>query len=537
MERDKAYRKLRGGYYTPDGIADFLVRWAVRSPDETILEPACGDGRILRAVRKRLLDLGAPQGGQTVTGVELDIAEAEKARQYGFPVVTGDFFAFCGSVIEGGKTYDVIIGNPPYVRYQNVDESCRAAAFALMKRHGFHPNRLMNLWVPFLLLSCEALGRRGRIGMVVPAELMQVGYAAEARAYLASHLDLTVVTFRHLVFPDIQQEVVLLLGETGTGHTGIRMACLDGLDDLEQGLSCLAKAEERPADGSGEKWIRYFLSRDEADLLRRLDGDSRIADMDDLCEVNVGLVSGENRFFLMNESTVRARGLEKDAHPVVSRADELSGIRFTNGDFEMLKEAGRNVYLFLPESRPVCDLDPAARAYIAWGEAQHMQNGYKCRARKHWYSIPSSWTGDAFLTRHANQYPRMVLNAAGTSVTDSLHKVRFHPGVSAEAVTAAYLNTYTLALSETLGRSYGGGVIIFEPGEARRMRIPMSGAGRLDIERIDRLQRDGRIGDILSYTDRVLLRDGLGLDKADIARLHAVWDTLRSRRMSRRKIR
>lgn len=259
--------------------------------------------------------------------------------------------------------------------------------------------------------------------------------------------------------------------------------------------------------------------------------------MDDLCEVNVGLVSGENRFFLMNESVVRARGLEKDMCPVISRTDELPGIRFTDGDWKIQADTGRDVYLFLPGDRPLCDLDPAARIYIAWGEARHMQKGYKCRARKHWYSIPASWIGDAFLTRHASQYPRMILNAAGTYVTDSLHKVRFHPGVCAEAVTAAYLNTYTLALSETLGRSYGGGVLIFEPGEARRMRIPMSGAGRLDIEMIDRLQRDGRIGDILSYTDQVLLRDGLGLDQTDIARLHAVWDTLRDRRLSRRKIR
>lgn len=81
----------------------------------------------------------------------------------------------------------------------------------------------------------------------------------------------------------------------------------------------------------------------------------------------------------------------------------------------------------------------------------------------------------------------MILNSIGALVTDTLHKVRFNEGVDGNAVTSAFLNTYTLALSETLGRSYGGGVLTFEPGEMRRMRIPMRGAEQLDIEKIDKL--------------------------------------------------
>ena len=76
-------------------------------------------------------------------------------------------------------------------------------------------------------------------------------------------------------------------------------------------------------------------------------------------------------------------------------------------------------------------------------------------------------------------------------MTDTLHKERFHEGVDGSAVASAFLNTYTLALSETLGRSYGGGVLTFEPGEMRKMRIPMKGADKLDIKKIDRLQREG----------------------------------------------
>lgn len=129
----------------------------------------------------------------------------------------------------------------------------------------------------------------------------------------------------------------------------------------------------------------------------------------------------------------------------------------------------------------------------------------------------------------------MVLNPIGALVTDTLHKVRFNEGVNGKAVTAAFINTYTLALSETLGRSYGGGVLTFEPGEMRRMRIPMQGADQLDIRRIDALQRQGDYKKILEYTDKVLLYDNLGLTEKEVSLLHSIWEKMKNRRLMRKK--
>lgn len=39
--------KVRGGYYTPEPIAEFLAAW-VSGAGSKLLEPSCGDGRILR---------------------------------------------------------------------------------------------------------------------------------------------------------------------------------------------------------------------------------------------------------------------------------------------------------------------------------------------------------------------------------------------------------------------------------------------------------------------------------------------------------
>lgn len=298
MKPIEGYNKLRGGYYTPDKISEFIAEWAIRKTSDSVLEPSCGDGSFLSAVTIRYRELGATdeQIRNNVLGIELDDIEAEKSAQYGTTIVCKDFFTYYQENIEDQTQFDVIVGNPPFIRYQHFTEEYRKIAFALMNKHGFQPNRLTNIWLPFLVLSCKALKPNGRVGMVIPAELFQVDYAAEARQFLSTFFDkLTLVTFKRLVFDDIQQEVILLLGERGCDKHGIRVVELDDMADLiAQGQTCLENAELKELDHSRDKWVKYYLSNEELDLLKRLNSDPRISTSTNLFEVNVGLVSGEN---------------------------------------------------------------------------------------------------------------------------------------------------------------------------------------------------------------------------------------------------
>ena len=102
-------------------------------------------------------------------------------------------------------------------------------------------------------------------------------------------------------------------------------------------------------------------------------------------------------------------------------------------------------------------------------------------------------------------------------------------------MAAAFLNSFTLALGEITGRSYGGGVLTFEPGEIRKLKIPMTGADRLDLEQIDRWIREDKIYETLDYTDQILLKEGLGLSDREIVLLRGIWEKLRDRRIYRKE--
>jgi probable modification methyltransferase len=120
-------------------------------------------------------------------------------------------------------------------------------------------------------------------------------------------------------------------------------------------------------------------------------------------------------------------------------------------------------------------------------------------------------------------------------VTNNLHKIRFSEGSDGLLVTAAFLNTYTLAISELTGRGYSSGLLELTPEAIRQLRIPLRLAERLDFQKIDDWQRKGEVDKILEHTDSVLLREGLGLTDDEINMLHNIWDKLRNKRLNRNK--
>jgi hypothetical protein len=149
--------KLRGGYYTPTPVAEWLCAWAIRDKADAVLEPSCGAGAIATAAAARLraLKATAASAAKQLTAVELVAVEAEKTRD-ALAVSLGrgaakavsetDFFAWWD---ERGETrFDAVVGNPPFIRYQSFPEPARGRAMAMMERLGLKPNRLTNIWVP-----------------------------------------------------------------------------------------------------------------------------------------------------------------------------------------------------------------------------------------------------------------------------------------------------------------------------------------------------------------------------------------------------
>lgn len=98
-----------------------------------------------------------------------------------------DFFDFFKRV-QGKKSYDLILGNPPYIRYQYLKERQREIQSQILTDNGMKANKLINAWVAFMVACVQLLSEHGKIAFVIPAEILQVAYAEDLRLYLSNHL-------------------------------------------------------------------------------------------------------------------------------------------------------------------------------------------------------------------------------------------------------------------------------------------------------------------------------------------------------------
>ena len=201
--------KLRGSFYTPSSIADFILKWGIgESTNTSILEPSCGDGVFLQQIKNNNYNY------KEIVGVELDEIEAAKANigLDNTKIINSDFYKYCSSTSD---TFDLIIGNPPYIRYQFFDKEQQVESENIFIRAGLKYSKLTNAWVSFVVGCSLMLNEKGgKLGFVVPAEILQVSYAKQLRSFLAQFYNkINIISFKKLVFPDIQQEVVLLLCE------------------------------------------------------------------------------------------------------------------------------------------------------------------------------------------------------------------------------------------------------------------------------------------------------------------------------------
>jgi adenine-specific DNA-methyltransferase len=536
LKANSSEQKLRGAYYTPKALAEFMITHLPHNEGNHILEPSCGDGVFVDTYYEQHGDSCA------ITAIEIEADEAEKVRsnhpnQPGLNVLTKDFFDYYKRTL-GEETFDLILGNPPYIRYQYLTEKQRAIQSEILTSHGMKSNKLINAWVAFLVACVQLLNENGKIAFVIPAEILQVAYAEDLRLYLANNLSrITLVAFKQLVFPEIEQEVLVLIGEKGGGDSGIRIIEVEDL----KGLQNIDFEREKfcPILHVKEKWTKYFVNADEMNIIQKIRHDNRFVKFADYGLINVGITTGNNKYFSVDEKTADEYDLKSVSLPLIGRSSHAHGIYFTQDDWELNIKNGKRAFLINFPDIPIDEYSEGHRRYISFGEENGEHDGYKCSIRDRWYIVPSVWVPDAFFLRRNNLYPKFVINKCGAVSTDTMHRMKFNDGVHPNHVLLSYYNSISFAFTEICGRSYGGGVLEILPGEMGNIVLPKITEVDYELETellsfIDKVVRnDENIEDALDLVDRKLLVEQLNIPEQWCNDCREIWKKLQRRRLGR----
>lgn len=129
-----SHRKKYGQFFTPPTISALACAAAIHTEDTSVIDPMCGTGAMLWAAYDRLIHLGGKENLH-ITGIERDALTARTAilppsENYapallGLNVLCADAFMELSGLslnhpsINHYGRYNAIVGNPPYIRYQN----------------------------------------------------------------------------------------------------------------------------------------------------------------------------------------------------------------------------------------------------------------------------------------------------------------------------------------------------------------------------------------------------------------------------------
>ncbi|MFY0252539.1 Eco57I restriction-modification methylase domain-containing protein [Chitinophaga sp. 30R24] len=523
--------KLRGGFYTPEAIAAFILKWGINgSSNYEILEPSCGDGIFLEQLKKNNYKF------KTVTAIEFDEIEANKADKINLnkkSVINIDFHLYCN---ETAQRFDLVVGNPPYIRYQYFDEAQQAEATKIFNRAKLKYSKLTNAWVSFVVGSSLLLKAMGKIGFVIPAELLQVSYAQQLREFLAHFYNkINIISFEKLVFPDIQQEVVLLLCEKNDSSSHlIEHLELKDASDLEKLDVNRLKSPSKQIDFRSNKWTYYFMDQEEIDFLEKIATKRNVPTIGSYANVEVGITTGANDYFTIPLTVVETYNLQEFAKPMVGRSVQVNSVIFTKGDWKLNRESKAKAHLLVFPSKKELNGNKGANSYIEFGESMGVNKGYKTGIRDDWFVVPSIKISDALFIRRNNLYPRLIINEAKAYTTDTMHRVFLKQNTDIKAFTASYYNSLSLAFSEVCGRSHGGGVLELMPSEVEKILLPYQIENAELLATIDKMMRDKEsIDQILKITNEHILKKGYGFTDKEIKLADSIWRKLSARRLNR----
>ena len=541
LKENTTQKKLRGGYYTPQKLANYITKIILKDKMK-ILEPSCGDGSFLKSIKNRLNINN--YNVEKIDAIEYIEEEANKSRKIvknidNAIVINDDFYNF---YVNCKDKYNLIIGNPPYIRYQYLTEFQREKQSQVLIKNKMKSNKLINSWVFFLVACIELLEKNGTIAFVIPAEIMQVAYAKDLREYLSKHLSkINIISFNELLFEDAEQEVVVLIGTKKDKEKECLIAnCLyDNVDEFIRKYNQRDLFYEKIL--TNDKWTRYYLNEKENNVIEKIKQDSRFRKIGDVGLVNVGITTGNNDYFSLDDNYVKKYDLKKYTKPLIGRSSQTHGLVFNEKDWKKNVNNGVKAYLLtINENVNVEDMSKGQQEYIKLGEDNEENKGYKCRIRKRWYSVPSIWIPDAFLLRRSNVYPKFVLNGIDAVSTDTMHRIKIKDEYDNKKILLSYYNSISFAFTELCGRSYGGGVLELLPKEAENIIIPnIDDMDEQNVNRLieildDNIRNKKDIREAIKIMDKEILENYLGISSNTINIYREIWKTLNDRRMNRK---
>lgn len=302
-------RKLNGAFFTPKYIVDFIIEEISPNEDSKVLDPSCGCGAFLLGIIRYyennnrtiseivknnvygadILDYNIRRSKLLITIYALERGEILRSK---------DFNIYLKDSLrdEWKINFDAVVGNPPYVKFQDLSDSNRV----FLKEKWQTINKgTYNIYFAFFELGYRILKKTGKLGYITPNNYFTSLAGESLRNYFSSNQCIyKIIDFNHYKIFDAQTYTCLTFLNKSKNQQ-ISFDKLYGSNPIEF-LESYDKSEIKLEDLNDKKW--RLLRESEQFNIKKIENTG--IRLNELFVINVGIATLKDILYFIDGKSI-----------------------------------------------------------------------------------------------------------------------------------------------------------------------------------------------------------------------------------------
>jgi adenine-specific DNA-methyltransferase len=540
--KDIAKRQAYGAYYTPLRVASILANWAIKNAEEQVLEPCFGGCDFLEAIRNRFVECGQHQFDSHIFGCDIDpdafdhLSNRMSATTRSGNFLRADFLSVTSRHF-GQDGFDVVIGNPPYLKNDRINSFQKESIKRLPKNIHECIKGRANLWAYFVMHATSFLKVGGRMAWVLPGNFLSSDYSSPLRGELLKRfkrvIAISVAERLFLAQGTEERTVVLLCDGYKQGTAGmVHVKYCANSEELHSLLDCDGRDHQ---NGLCDDANFPLLTTEQTKVFLDVARNAQARKVGEYGTIYIGIVLGDKKFFVRRKSEWKKTEIaESYIVPIASKFGHLSGLRIQPSDIRSWYAKDQESFLLNTRNKR---LGSRILSYLSLNEKNNQGANSTFRRREIWHQPDDGRIADAFVGCLNQLGPRIVLNSQKLQATNSLYRFDFISGLKKkerEMFAISFLSTFSQLSAEMNGRQLGSGGLKLEPKGVSQVLISMDYTKTeaeisAAFKEIDGLIRRGKLEDARLTADKFIFFGRI--TKASYETLCAGLDRVRAHRL------
>jgi type I restriction-modification system DNA methylase subunit len=515
-------RHRLGQYYTPPPIVELITEMCIKSPNDKVLDPACGSGSFLVKAYHKLKDLRRKENPfaddnrlheeilsqlngidinpfpATLSSINLAIRNLKVPSRH-INIVVSDFFKVKPSMGIIPQV-DVVVTNPPYTRQEEMEykDQIREEALTYSDDTKIDISAQAGIYAYFFTHSAKFLKNGGRMGYITSNTWLDVAFGEGLKQFFLDHFKiLAIIEHDAGVFEKANVDTCIIILEKAEGNDFkeerysnhvkfVRIKKSMEIRDLVSLISSknidyedeavrlhLQKQEKLNPE---EKWGKYLRA---PTVFYKIIDHPKVTKMREIAKIKRGFTTGANEFFYLNKDKAGHWRIEKRyLRPIITSPRYAERIVIENKDIDE--------YVLLVHEPKEALVNTNVLAYIEHGENVNLEirrgkqkgqtvigyhNVPMIKSRKLWYDLGVRNTAPLLFPCKIRKRCFFIWNRAVAYADKSFYEI--HPTKEEMSLVLAGLlnSTLTMLLIELHGRLYGRGLLELEVYELENLPV------------------------------------------------------------------